>query len=233
MEPAEFDNFAVEYVRMHRDSIKASGEGPEYFAEYKVADMRRTWDRRNPGREPKTILDFGGGIGTSAPYLHKYFPKSSLMIADVSAKSLAIAEAYRIEGLECVHFNGMKLPFVDKCIDIALAACVFHHIPEERHIPLIRDIYRVVRPDGLFFIFEHNPWNPLTARAVNTCPFDKNAVLIAAPKMNDRMKNGGFVRRSVTYRIFVPGALRALRFVERGLTWLPLGAQYYVVGDRR
>ena len=41
MEEAEFDKFAAEYRSLHAESIKASGESPEYFAEYKIVDLRR------------------------------------------------------------------------------------------------------------------------------------------------------------------------------------------------
>ena len=39
MNRAEFDPFADEYQAMHRSNISASGEGPEYFAEYKMRDL--------------------------------------------------------------------------------------------------------------------------------------------------------------------------------------------------
>lgn len=232
IDPAEFDKFAGKYEQLHRANIAASGEQPEYFASYKVADVHRMWRQRCGAEEPRSILDFGGGVGSSAPFFRRYFPTSSLTIADVSQKSLAAASDRGVEGLECLQFDGASLPLTDARIDLIFAACVFHHIPEHRHLPLMREIGRVLRPGGLFFIFEHNPWNPLTVRAVNTCPFDENAALIPAPQMRRRMKEAGFETLQIRFRIFVPGQIRALRFVERGLTWLPLGAQYFVCGTR-
>jgi hypothetical protein len=81
----------------------------------------------------------------------------------------------------------------------------------------------------MLFVFEHNPLNPLTRHAVNTCPFDENAHLIRAPVMRRRALDAGFDRAEVKYRIFFPHALRGLRPLESKLTWLPLGAQYYVL----
>lgn len=231
-DPAEFDKYAAKYEQLHRINIAMSGEQPEYFAHYKVADVRRIWSRRCKTAEPGSILDFGGGVGSSARFFRRYFPRSSLTIADVSQKSLAAACARRVEGLQCLIFDGVNLPLADGRVDLIFAAGVFHHIPEHRHIPLMREIGRVLRPGGLFFVFEHNPSNPLTVRAVNTCPFDENAVLIPPREMRTRMKEAGFDTSRIQFRIFVPGQLRALRFVERGLTWLPLGAQYLVFGTR-
>jgi hypothetical protein len=80
----------------------------------------------------------------------------------------------------------------------------------------------------MIVIFEHNPFNPLTVRAVNTCPFDINAQLIKAPAFIRRLKNVGWDERQVQYHIFFPRQLGKLRPIERHLTWLPLGGQYSV-----
>ena len=39
MDKTEFDTFADEYRLTHAHNIKASGESPEFFHEYKVADV--------------------------------------------------------------------------------------------------------------------------------------------------------------------------------------------------
>jgi len=41
MNASEFDKFAEEYRSLHQANIAASGEAPEYFAEYKMKDLRR------------------------------------------------------------------------------------------------------------------------------------------------------------------------------------------------
>ena len=35
------------------------------------------------------------------------------------------------------------------------------------------------------------------------------------------------------YIVFMPHALASLRFLEPSLAWLPLGAQYVVLGEKR
>ena len=49
-----------------------------------------------------------------------------------------------------------------------------------------------------------------------------------SPKMRRRVLDAAFADARVNYRIFFPHALRGLRGLEPSLTWLPLGAQYYV-----
>lgn len=232
MDKAEFDRFADEYDAMHRENIRASGESPEFFARYKVEDMVSVWNQRNPIQSVSQILDFGGGIGASSAHLSELFPEADIKLADVSSRSLEIAAAREVPRLETVLFDGSTLPMDDSVFDTAIAACVFHHIPEQQHVELMSEIHRVMRPGGIFFIFEHNPWNPLTRRAVDTCPFDENAVLITGPEVCRRMRAAGFRHVDLAWRIFIPGIFRALRPAERFLEWLPLGAQYRAAGIR-
>jgi hypothetical protein len=74
----------------------------------------------------------------------------------------------------------------------AFSACVFHHIPHGEHWGWLRELYRVVRPGGLLSVFEHNPLNPLTLHAVNTCPFDLNARLIQAGQLARQCRAAGW-----------------------------------------
>jgi hypothetical protein len=109
---------------------------------------------------------------------------------------------------------------------------VFHHIPHEEHVALLAEIRRVLVPGGRLFVFEHNPLNPLTRHAVNTCVFDEHAKLIVASTMRGRARDAGFATAGIRYRIFFPHALRRLRPLEAKLTWLPLGAQYCVAARK-
>jgi hypothetical protein len=84
---------------------------------------------------------------------------------------------------------------------------------------------------GMACVFEHNPFNPLTVHAVDTCPFDEHACLIRAKVMRRRFADAGFAGHT-RYRIFFPHLLGFLRPLERFMTWLPLGAQYYIVASK-
>jgi len=81
-------------------------------------------------------------------------------------------------------------------------------------------------------LYEHNPLNMLTVRAVNSCPFDENAILISANAMRNHFKSAGFIFPSVRYRVFFPRFLGLIRWMEDWLKWLPLGAQYYIVASK-
>ncbi len=230
MDIAEFDKFAEEYRSLHAENIAITGETPDYFADYKIKDLAEEYlSCGAKASGAPAVLDFGAGIGTSVPFVRKYLPSARLTCLDVSAKSIAVGQC-RFQGeARFVQFDGRKIPFPDGSFDIVFAACVFHHIKHDEHIALLTELRRVLSVGGMLFVFEHNPYNPLTVKTVRDCPFDENARLIAAPDMCRRISAAGFSEIRIRYRIFFPRALRALRLLEKKMTWLPLGAQYYAL----
>ncbi len=227
MNQAEFDKFAEEYLATHAQNLKISGEDPEYFARYKIDEIRRRWTRE--GRpEPRAVLDFGCGIGAALPHLAKAFPTARLTGLDVSEKSLAIARS-RVPGeVELVqHDGGATFPIEPASQDLIFTACVFHHIDADQHEALFAALARLLKPGGIFCVSEHNPINPVTRYIVATCPFDENAVLIPSAKLKAGLKRSGFGKVGVAFTGFFPGALKALRPLEPLMTALPVGAQYY------
>ena len=112
------------------------------------------------------------------------------------------------------------------------SACVFHHIAHEHHEQWLKELLRITRPGGILAIYEHNPLNPLTVRAFNTCPLDKDARLIQAWKLRRACLEAGWSSASIAYRLFFPRALAYLRPLERRLGWLCLGAQYRLLAWR-
>ncbi len=232
MKSSEFDKFADEYRSLHEADLTASGEAPEYFAEYKMKDLRRLIGETAPAAEGGRFLDFGGGVGTAVPFFRKHLPRARLTCVDVSLKSLGVGTTRFGEHTRFVAFDGVQLPFADAIFDGAFAACVFHHIPPDAHAALFSELRRVLKSGGLLMIYEHNPLNPLTVRAVNACPFDENAILIRASVLRAGVERSGFREARTRYRVFFPRSLQWLRVMENRLWWLPMGAQYFVAGRK-
>jgi ubiquinone/menaquinone biosynthesis C-methylase UbiE len=224
---SEFDRFADEYRSTLAANISASGESPEFFAEYKIADVAR--HVRNAGITPTSILDFGCGVGNSIPYFSEYFPESELIGADVSRNSLELASQRFGTAAQFIALNESTIGIVNGHFDVLFSACVFHHIPHEEHEHWLAELRRVARPNAMLIIFEHNPWNPLTVRSVNTCEFDVNARLITPFALQAAMKRAGWTQTRHEYRIFFPKRLASLRGLEKYMRWLPLGAQHAVI----
>lgn len=222
----EFDRYADSYGTLHAASVRLSGEQPGYFSEYKIRAMALELQ----GNSIEKIVDFGAGIGASIAHVSHFFPNAALTCLDVSAESLRRAREVHGVAAEYRVYDGGVLPVDPLSVDLVFAACVFHHIPPEDHIRTLRAIRSILKPGGHVFIFEHNPWNPLTVHAVNNCPFDENAILIGAGAMRKLMTEAGFSQLKREYCVFFPARLAMLRSMERYLGWLPLGAQYFFWG---
>jgi ubiquinone/menaquinone biosynthesis C-methylase UbiE len=206
--------------------VAVTGEGPEFFHEYKIRELARLADERE--FQPETILDFGSGVGNSTPYLRRYFPSAQLAGADVSPRSLQIAEERFPGAATGLQIQDNHIPAPDNSFDMTFSACVFHHIPHDEHVHWLGELRRVTRVGGMLTIFEHNPLNPLTVHAVNTCPFDANAHLIRAKQLIERYRKSGWVELKTRYHLFFPHALSRLRVLETYLSGVPFGGQYAV-----
>jgi SAM-dependent methyltransferase len=125
----------------------------------------------------------------------------------------------------------LSLPFADATFDAAFAFCIYHHIPVADHVAHLRELRRVVAPGGEVMVFEHNPYNPLTARIFARAPIDRGCEMIAPPALADTFRAAGFDQLEHGYLLFVPEWLqRYAGFLEPLLAWLPLGGQYFVAG---
>src|SRR3954467_6182736 len=119
MDKAEFDKFADEYRSLHAANIAISGEAPDYFAEYKMKDLAAEYliHREGNSDSPK-VLDFGAGIGTSIPFVRKYFPRAQLTCLDVSTKSLEVGQGRFPGQAKFMPFDGTAIPFPEASFDI-------------------------------------------------------------------------------------------------------------------
>lgn len=228
-----FDGYATTYEDTVNASIAKSGEDVEFFARMKALLVARHLESIGM-HAPSGVLDFGCGTGLSTRMLVESLPRgTSVTGIDVSGESIARAHAIGASpGCTFLQYAGETLPFEDATFDVGFAACVFHHVDRSDHVALLRELRRVLRPSGVFFLFEHNPLNPLTVKAVKACPFDDGVTLLPPSYAARTIRQAGFSHTALRYYFFFPRALRALRPLERLLAWIPAGAQYYVAGRR-
>jgi ubiquinone/menaquinone biosynthesis C-methylase UbiE len=230
---AEFDEFAQDYRTIHTKNIgDVSGTDSNYFSEYKIKEIFL----RKIVREDSSFLDLGCGDGISSEYIEKYFPKSSYIGIDVSEKSIYEARKNYTENVrrEFGVYDGENIPFDDKTFDVVYIACVMHHIEPVKRDGILRECRRVLKSDGKIIIFEHNPYNPVTMKMVNTCPFDENAVLLKAKETKALLKRAGFSGIKLKYTIFFPrkGIFNKILGLEKYFSWTKMGGQYYCVAEK-
>ncbi len=216
----EFDRFAESYDATLKASLPVGMDEDEYFARYKIDFVARaSWDRK-----VGSMLDFGCGAGRSLEYLAGAFPEAQVSGYDPSAESIRFASQRVAKATLTTDWNDLR----QQRFDLLFAANVFHHIARNEVAGWLERCRQVLAPQGRFFVFEHNPSNPVTRYVFERCPFDVDAEMIPRKELLELGRDAGLKIVSSTYTLFFPKPLKIFRPLERALGWLPLGAQYCV-----
>ncbi len=226
---AEFDSYQRHYAETVDAALALPGLKVDFFTRVKVdyfIDIL-TADLGDPSK--LRILDVGCGIGL----YHKYLSErvGELCGVDVSKASIARARGTN-ENVAYENYTGGRLPYEDNSFDAAVTICVMHHVPPASWVHFMSEMKRVVKSGGITVVFEHNPFNPLTRRIVDRCPFDADAVLLKPKTLSELMLDAKLTEVTPRYIFSVPAANKALRHMDRVFSRFPTGAQYYCKGRK-
>jgi SAM-dependent methyltransferase len=226
---ADFDQYGERYREAVEDSIAFCPAGLDFFTRVKAETLLQLSERVGP---PKGLafVDIGCGTGETDQFLEGRV--RSLAGADVAARLLEQARRLNPWAEYRSYAEGEALPFADGSFDVCFAICVFHHVPRDLRPALVEEMARICRPGGLIAIFEHNPLNPLTRRAVRGCEFDRDAELLTRRESSRLLSEAGLPAPAGRYIEFFPSERPLLQRIERRLAWVPLGAQYAVFARR-
>jgi 2-polyprenyl-3-methyl-5-hydroxy-6-metoxy-1,4-benzoquinol methylase len=222
-----FDQYEGNYRDVVQRAIDFAGLEYEFFVRAKarmVEHLAAKFDR-----VAISLLDVGCGIGLLHDHIGGKFAR--ICGADVSEVSIQAAKGRHPE-IEYRVMEPNKIPYPSAVFDIVTAINVLHHIDPEARPNFVLELKRVIRPNGVACIIEHNPLNPLTRLAVLRCPFDKDAHLLGAAQANRLLEAAGLARVRASYFLLTPFSSAAASSLERWLGALPLGAQYAAVGER-
>lgn len=221
MEKVDFDKYADDYDKIIADQTQFFSDNDKYFAEYKINAVVAQLNR-----SPKKILEYGCGTGRNLQYFRDRFPEAAIFGVDISAQSIAVAREQN-PFANCYRLGDQSIPdFGD--FDLIFVAGVFHHIAPPERPGVLGEIKSLLSDDGSIFVFEHNPYNPVTRKLVRECPFDTDASLLTSALMKNLLTQAGFSTVKKKYTLFIPPAFSGLLKIEPYLGWLPLGGQYFI-----
>lgn len=113
-----------------------------------VDDMRLPADR-----QVRRVLDLGCSIGQCTTALKERHPQAEVWGLDVALPLLRYAHMRATDMNVDVHFKqglAENLEYPDGSFDAVLAYILFHEVPEHTFEPIVREIFRVLRPGGTF-----------------------------------------------------------------------------------
>ncbi|KTC66064.1 methyltransferase (plasmid) [Legionella adelaidensis] len=227
----EFDAYSEVYSDEINEALAFAGQSHEFYTKVKAEYLTEILKNESFSSDKISVLDVGCGHGLIHPFLLAKNQPVNLSGVDVAASVIKIASAMNTQ-VSYQVYDGYNLPYKDNSFDMAYAICVMHHVPPDQWVSFLREVKRVVKPNGLVVIFEHNPLNPITVKIVKECPLDENATLIRCKKMNKLLKEAGLVTIKSAYILFTPFDKSFFRKIDRQLRWLPLGAQYFTVSRK-
>ncbi|WP_448585268.1 class I SAM-dependent methyltransferase [Thermaurantiacus sp.] len=116
--------------------------------------------RRFPDLAPRAILDVGCAVGHQTLPWARAFPEAEVTGLDVSAPCLRYAHA-RAEALGVrAHFlqaDARSVPLPDASQDLVFSSMFLHELPVADIRAVLREAWRLLKPDGLMLHYELPP----------------------------------------------------------------------------
>lgn len=220
---------STEYDEMLNKGISLSGEDKYFFIRGRFADLVKSLP---PGKEIKSLLDFGCGVGDATLLMTEYFPEAEITGSDTAANAIKYAGIKNSANGTIRYIEIKDFQFINE-FDLCFVNGVFHHIPIEQRASAVKMIYDSLKPGGLLALFENNPLNPGTRMVMSRIPFDKDAITLTHYATRRMLVSAGFkIKIKPRFLFYFPKALGFLRPLERFFVHVPLGAQYHFLAEK-
>lgn len=120
-------------------------------------------------RDGMKILDLGTGTGYLAFPIAEQYSKAEIIGLDIVEQALdknrekAVTDG--LKNIQFVSYNGLTFPFADEAFDMVITRYALHHFPAIKDT--FREINRVLKPNGIFFLSDPAPNDDDTERFVD------------------------------------------------------------------
>lgn len=166
-------DYTLYYKKFHNDTLKHYEENVAYY--------RINLEKFLPKSKEAYILDIGCGIGLTIYALNK-LGYTNVKGIDISPQQIEIAKSKNLE-VELVNDTITWLQNNELKYDTILALDVIEHIPVEKHIELLKSIYKALKKDGNFICtvpnanstfgcrYRYNDWTHFTTFTEHSIEF--------------------------------------------------------------
>lgn len=136
----QFNKIAQEYDRQRPLFI------PCFYDFYGVAVENLIFETDTP-----TIIDLGAGTGLFSEFILQKYPKANIILVDLSEKMLSVAET-RFANKQNIQFCvadivSFKYHYP---VDAVVSSLAIHHLEDEDKQTLYKNIYKILKQNGLF-----------------------------------------------------------------------------------
>ena len=233
MQKENFQQIAKNYSTIHKNSLLGLSDMDfKYFIKYKIDIIK---DKIS--EEPKTLLDFGCGIGYSSSYISKLFPETQITGIDTDSFSIESCKKLNIPNSTFYNIDITTQDLPNNKYDLILSSCVMHHIPPENRKTVLEKLLNSLNKNGKLFIFEHNPYNLISYIIFKKSVIDKGCFMVSSKQLKlitQEINKKDIKLYPAKYTLFIPRFkfLEKTFFLERYLEKIPIGCQYYVILEK-
>lgn len=160
-----YESFQINYSKYYTDSIESAKWLKLYFQKHIDLNNKRILDWGcGPGRIIRHMPDV---IGNGCEYYG----------TDYNTKSIDWCSTH----LNGIHFNSNKLsadlPYSDNYFDIIYGISIFTHLSEQMHIDWSKELYRILKPDGILFLTTHGDNCKIKLTKTELIQFENNKLV--------------------------------------------------------
>lgn len=161
------------------------------------------------------ILDIGCGTADDLIKLKTFYPRSRLFGIDADPGILKIA-ANKINKLSLkISLQAAlaeNLPFKTNAFDIVWSSLMIHHLPSVIKQKAFREIYRVLKPKGKFYLIDFSkPNNPLIAKLLFLHKYFEHTQDHYEGKIPRYLSQSGFKQIAETKISFIISLIQAVK----------------------
>ena len=219
-----FDEYPKTYDQLLSRALGVFGSENSYCAFRKVEYLGNLLKENRPLR----ILDFGCGVGSIIGHLFDFSPEAEIWGSDPSVTSFKIAQREHLR-MKCAD----ELSISSYYFDVVVMSNVLNHVQELHRESLLQRVSMSLVNRGNIIIFEHNRLNLITRRIVDWCEFDEGVELLSKRFCGELIvKTGCFEGIQSGYFLFVTLVFKKFRNIERHLSKVLIGAQFWQTAQR-
>ena len=143
-----------------------------------VNPLRRRLIQQANIQSGQRVLDLGCGTGLLTMMIKQSIPNAQVTGLDGDEKVLNIARVKsRGVDIQWDHALAFDMPYPDNSFDMVLSSFVTHHLTSVDKVRALKEVHRILRPNGSFHIVDFGPpFDLLThAQAVVMKNFERTA----------------------------------------------------------
>mgnify|MGYP002785085033 CR=1 FL=1 len=123
-------------------------------------------DILNP-KDNESILEFGFGTGQNIILAYQRNTKTKFTGVDIDPKVKQIGDNKKDKlgiTMNLDLYDGKTFPYADNSFDKVFSSLVFHHLDKESKLSSLKEIYRVLKPNGQLIIGDWGKAKSITMR---------------------------------------------------------------------